>query len=380
MDPQLKLIVPIPIIEEIISLSALAEKVTFRITCKRFLQFTTKHFFPILCTTLCGTTYGYQDGESIRVLFKAPHFGVLNAFSTLFISDYYNHVIRKIDLNTHQITTLCGTPMKKGYKDGKGSHAQFECPSGLALDEKQNLLYISDLWNHRIRSVNLTTNIVNTVIPKNNGGLDRSEVPLKCPCGLAFDPISNYLYVADKNNHSIRKISLNEKKIETLCGGLRKGYRDGLFEETLFHYPNDIALNLQAQELYVSDSWNHAIRVLSLRNRRVSTLCEPLEVNGDATQPKFNFPRGLGLDTHSHYLYVSDEDHVIRRISLLGKMEIDIVCGTPREAGDKNGLFPTFHDPRGIVVDARRHSLYIMDCGNHKIRKITDRMKTLSNF
>lgn len=327
---------------------------------------------------------GHEDGNLIHAQFNSPTFGALDSSSTtLFVSDNANHVIRKIDLLTDQVMTLCGTPTEWGWKNRVGSESQFWHPGGLALHEKKNLLYVADSQNHIIRGVNLIDNKVNTLVGmrervgKTNGIGENAT--FYSPHGLALDTISDFLYVADFMNHSIRRISLNERKVETICGYEGSGYVDGSFKEALFYHPWNIVLNMETQELYVSDSWNHAIRVLSLKNETVHTLCGIPGVrgykNGDPAQAEFDYPRGLELDTISQCLYVSDDHQVIRKISLDKKRKVDILCGIPGISGDKNGFISTLNIPRGIVMDPHSRSFYVMDCGSHKVRKVSYRTK-----
>lgn len=387
MNTQVNLIIPIPIMEEIISLCGLFDKMTFRVTCKQFLLFTTIHFFPTFTTALCGSECGYQDGEFTRAAFNHPTFGVLDSFfNNFYISDSNNHVIRRIDLLTNQVTTLCGTPTKVGWKDGIGNEAQFWFPRGLALHKKENLLYISDSWNHVIRSVNLNDGSVTTIV--GNSGIHGKEdgigkdATLNYPCGLILDSISNSLYVADSANHSIRRILLKEKRMETLCGNGQAGHKDGTFEEAQFNYPWDIALHLETQELFVSDWHTHVIRVLSLKNKTVNTLCGIPKVsgceNGNRFQAKFYYPSALKLDRDLHCLYVTDFNHIVREISLSGDMKIVTLCGTTGITGKVDGFLSAFSFPEGIVVDSRSHILYILDTKNHKIRKMYNKKRALS--
>lgn len=384
MDPQLELKIPIPIMEQIISLSSLTEKLLFRVSCKRFLQFITKHVFSTITTTLCGNkNEGYSDGVGVTAKFDGPFFGVLDSSSNLlFVSDTLNDAIRKIDLSTNQVTTLCKTPPVCSFKVGLGNKSHFHRPSGLALHKNEKILYVSNLGNDVIQSINLIDEKVTTIVgnPRGFGRKDGigEEASFDHPCGLALDSISNFLYVADKINHAIRRVWLEEKRVETLCGGECRGYADGSFEEAIFDGPHDIALNLETQELYVSDHWNHIIRVISLVNRTVSTLCGSPGVagfeNGTHTQAKFTFPRGLGLDSNSNCLYVSDDHtHVVRKISLSKEVKVDTLCGIIGKAGSKDGIFSTFYHPAGIVVDPYSQSLYVMDYDNNKIRKIIDK-------
>ena len=146
--------------------------------------------------------------------------------------------------------------------------------------------------------------------------------------------------------------------------------------------PNcDIVLNSSTQELHVGDIWNQSIRVFSLKNRRVSTLCgipkEPGYVDGIHNQSKFKSPRGLGLDINSNCLYVTDGNQVVRRISLSGEVRVSTLCGIVGAKGSRDGLNPTFLLLQGIIVDPHSQSLYVMDFVDHKVRKIIDRRRIL---
>lgn len=380
MNPQLELEIPIPIMEEIIYLSTLLDKLNFRLTCKLFLLSTNKKFFPTITTTLYGNTCESEDSSNVK--FCNPFFGVLDSSSNiLYVSDRGNNVIKKIDLSTNRVTTLCGIPTKRGWKDGIGSDAQFNSPSGLALNEKEKLLYVSDSRNCVIRKINLMDESVVTIVGQKEtcgreDGIGK-EATFRAPCGLALDSVSNHLYVADVNNHSIRKIILNESRVETLCGNGKWGYIDGSFEESMFDHPYDIALNFETKELYISDFGSHSIRVISLENRTVKTLCGTPGLeghqNGDRAQAKFDWPKGLGLDIHSQCLYVSDDKHVIRKIFLSRGVMVATLCGQVGKKGTRDGILPLFDTPSGIVVNPYSQSLYIMDFQNHTVREVIDK-------
>lgn len=369
MDPQVQIILPFEVIVEILKFSGNKQICILRETCKKFQRHIDIFIQPRITT--------------ITTEVNTPYFGVLDSSSnSLYVSNYGNNTIKQIDLLTNQVITTYGSPASNNLRDKMGNKVTFKSPSGLALHTKENLLYISDSYNHTIRCMNLVDGKVNTIAGRdfvigregssgNEDGIG-NEAKFFCPCGLALDSISNHLYVADSYNHSIRKIGLEDRKVETLCGSGKGGYADGPFEEAMFSVPNDVALNLNTQELYVSDTQNHIVRVLSLKNKTVSTLCgipkEKGYANGSFTQAKFKWPFGLRLDVHSNHLYVSDENHVIRRVSLLGEVKTNILCGIPRNRRIKGNITPTFSFPKGIVIDNNSHHLYIMD--DHGIRKV----------
>lgn len=387
MNRQVNVILPIPIMEEIISFSALEDKISFRVTCKQFLDFITNHFFPTFTTTLYGTKSGYGDEELTHAQFNGPTFGALDSsLNNLYVSDCDNHVICKIDLFINQVTILCGTPGKRGWKDGAGSEARFYYPQGLALDEKERTLYVSDSINQVIRSVSLVDGTVSTIVGNqgvigNKNGFGK-DATLYFPKGLALDSISNFLYVVDTGSNSIRRVLLKERRVETLCGTGKEGFKDGPFEEVLFNAPCDIALNLETQELYVADLENHVIRLISLENRTVKTLCGIPGVkgykNGSLNEAKFRHPRGLALDAYSQCLYVNDNNHIIRKISLLGRGKVTPLCRIQGKRESRDGLVSMFNYPTKIIVDPHSRAIYVIDYGNAAVRKVIN--KTINSL
>lgn len=141
-------------------------------------------------------------------------------------------------------------------------------------------------------------------------------------------------------------------------------------------------MNAVTQELYVSDMWNHVIRVISLESETVKTLCGTPKMegreNGTPSQAKFWYPKGLGFDPYSHCLYVSDQNQVIRKISLLEEGRVSTFCGIKGKDESRDGAFSTFNCPIGIAMDSHSQSLYVMEFGENKVRKIIDKKTSLS--
>lgn len=258
MDSQRDCILPIPILQAIVDFSDIREEVAFSSTCKLLRD----HFYrkyPTITNTL-----KLQMNLSFR-----SSFAVLDSTSNIMYTSEGYCAILRIDLVSNTMTTFCGSRKGQGFKDGIGEHSYFSHPTGLALNEKESVLYIADSRNHCIRTCNLIDGMVETICGNGNGGSDDGigiEATFRNPMGLVFDSVSNYLYVADWGNHSIRRILLNERRVETLCGG-GEGYVNGSFEEAKFDYPFDIVMNPYTEELYLNDYANQAVRVISLKTR-----------------------------------------------------------------------------------------------------------------
>src|SRR5262249_20672576 len=138
-----------------------------------------------------------------------------------------------------------------------------------------------------------------------------SAARLNYPSGLALDSAGN-LYVADQDNHNIRKITpvgtnwvvttlAGDASIKDQFGNPLGGYADGTGKEARFNRPFDLTVDA-AGNLYVADQGNCLVRQLTLdgTNWVVTTLAglarHPGGVDGTASGARFNFPFGVTVD------------------------------------------------------------------------------------
>ena len=116
-----------------------------------------------MTTTLAGGglfTFGDRDGLGREARLQHP-LGIAAADGGLvYVADTYNHKIKRLHISTGQLTTLAGTGMA-GWRDGAAEQAQFYEPGGLSAAAGQ--LYVADTNNHRVRVINLETNVVTTL-------------------------------------------------------------------------------------------------------------------------------------------------------------------------------------------------------------------------
>ncbi|QDW25181.1 hypothetical protein FFJ24_010310 [Pedobacter sp. KBS0701] len=253
-------------------------------------------------STLAGSgSEGSADGTGTAASFKHPSALTVDATGNVYVSDQQNHRIRKITPGG-VVSTLAGSG-SAGYANGNGNAASFSSPIGLALDGQGNL-YVADYSNHRIRKIELSTGNVSTYAGNGAAGLtdgSASSASFRNPMGLCADAQGN-LYVADRLNHAVRKIATNGT-VSTLAGNGSSGYADGNGNSASFNQVNGVALAGDGN-LYVADLQNNMIRKVSLQGV-VSTFAGNASagtVNGLGSAIRFSSPYGLSARGNSLYV------------------------------------------------------------------------------
>ncbi len=318
--------------------------------------------------TIAGSTHGDKNGQAKNAQFQTPFDLAFDSQNQiLYVADTFNHRIRKIDLKTQMVSTLAGS--SAGHQDGAALQAQFNSPRGLALDLQKRRLYIADTGNHRIRVLDLKTQMVSTLAGSSVGNQDGAalQAQFNSPQGLALDVQKQLLYIADLNNHRVRKLDLKTLQVITVAGS-KKGYNDGIGSLALFFLPSSVVLSHSKNELYVADYSNHRIRKIDLKTLRVTTIAGSKKGYKDdiVTQAQFNSPYDLAITPYGE-LYISDKfNHLIRKIDVQKK--VTTIAGSERWK-DGKGRMVRFDDPEGIALDGKGH-LYVSDANHYRIRKI----------
>ena len=202
--------------------------------------------------------------------------------TSLYIADTHNHRIRRLNLTTGIITTIAGTgaPAFSGDK-ALATSAQLSLPTALAFDTSGNL-YLADTGNHRIRKISAAGNIT-TIAGTGTQGFSGDTGPatsaaIDSPTGLALDA-SNNLYLADTRNHRIRKITAATGIITTLAGTGDPGFSGDTVAATTatLALPHGIIID-PFGNLYLADTQNHRIRRIDASTGIITTAA------GDGTQ------------------------------------------------------------------------------------------------
>ena len=334
-------------------------------------------------STVAGTgTAGFSgDGAAATAAqLRNPSGVAVDGSGNLYITDRLNHRIRKVD-SAGNISTVAGTGRQGFSGDGAAATAaQLSNPEDVTLDGSGNL-YIADFWNQRIRKVDSAGNISTVAGGAVGDGGAAVAARLIYPRDVAPDGSGN-LYIADNSNHRIRKVD-SSGNITTVAGtGTSGSSGDGAAAGAArLNYPSGVALD-GSGNLYIADQWNSRIRKIAtvpgfsagiLSSGVITTVAGGGLSLGDgaaATAARLNNPRGVALDSAGN-LYIADNaNHRIRKVDTAGNITTVAGTGTQGFSGDGGAATAAqLSRPFGVALDGSGN-LYIADNGNQRIRKV----------
>lgn len=322
-------------------------------------------------TTLAGTAgmWNMADGFGAMAGFNKPY-GIVSDGANLYVADSSNHTIRKIVIATGQVSTFAGTAGIAGSADGFGTAASFATPFALATDGAN--LYVADTDNHIIRRIVIATGQVTTLAGTAGtfGSVDGvgSAASFFLPAGIASDGAN--LYVADIYDHTIRKIVIATGQVSTLAGSTAMpGSADGIGTAARFRNPAGIAAD--GSNLYVSDMTNNRIRKIVIATGEVTTLAgNYLPGSADGVGGAAGFNKPFGITTDGVNLYVADSANYTMRKIVIASGQVTTLAGWAGSAGsaDGTGAAARFNWPSGLASDGA--NLYVADTDNNTIRKV----------
>lgn len=332
---------------------------------------------------------GELNEEPLKLVLERAKVGELPlAFPGKILADAKSDRLFIADSNHNRIvvTRLDGTLVDTigtgdaGATDGAFDKATFYRPQGLAL--AGDSLYVADTENHLIRRVDLKSRNVETIAGTGKQtrdyfktGLARS-IELSSPWDLQL--VGRSLYIAMAGPHQIWRLDLDKNEVSTFAGSGREARLDGSVLEAGFAQPSGIATD--GRSLWVADSESNIIREIDLAGRSVKTLVggdlfEFGDIDGAGDDVRLQHP--LGLVTFGDKLLIADTyNHKIKELDPKQK-KVTTLLGTGKP-GQADGPTPSFYEPGGLTL--ANNTLYIADTNNHAIRVVDLKTKRTSTL
>lgn len=247
--------------------------------------------------------YAGDGGPALDATFKGMHGLAVDRAGNLFVADTHNHCVRRIDGATGKVSTLAGNGTA-GYAGdgGPGAEARFNgvFAIDLAPTEAEDTLYVVDLFNRRVRSINTTTGKVALVAGNGKKGVPQDgakavDSPLADPRAVAADAAGN-VYILERGGNALRVVR-PDGTIRTVAGSGKGGKEDGPGPQASFRGPKHLCLDRDGSVL-IADAENSLIRRVDVATGTVSTL-------DFGPKLQLNRPHGVHVD-RSGTLYVVD--------------------------------------------------------------------------
>ena len=285
----------------------------------------------------------------------------------LFIADS-NHnriVITKLD---GTLLEVIGTGAR-GMKDGAFDSAEFYRPQGMALGG--DVLYVADTENHLVRRVNLKSRTVETIAGTGRQALwdvtagAAREVSLNSPWDLQL--VGSRLYIAMAGPHQIWSLDLDKMQVSVYAGSGREARKDGALDEAGFAQPSGITSD--GKLLYVADSEANIIRSIDTAQGRVETLAGgDLFVFGDkdGEGDGVRLQHPLGVYAYEGKVFIADTyNHKVKVLEPRTGV-VKTLLGTGRPGQVDGARNASLYEPGGLSI--ARGKLYIADTNNHAVR------------
>ncbi|HJW44544.1 MAG TPA: hypothetical protein VJ463_08805 [Geothrix sp.] len=260
----------------------------------------------------------------------------MDAAATLFFTDVNNSAVRKMTPDG-VVSTYAGIMGEQGATDGSLTQARFTLPWGLAADPAGNL-FVSDIATNTIRKISpagQVSTFAGTTGQSGNKDGNGLTASFDHPSGLACDA-SGSVFVADENNHTIRRIS-SDGVVSTFAGSPGVlGSTDGQGAAARFTYPTALAVG-PSGSIYVADSGSATVRKITPAGE-VSTLAGDARYPGDkddvGSAAQFNRITGIACDS-TETIYVTTASGTVRAITSTGA--VSTLGGSAHVYGHRDG-------------------------------------------
>ena len=334
----------------------------------------------------------FADGSALTAQFNGPSGIARAADGRLFIGDINNRRIRVISADGATVSTYAGNRLQNDFADGSTTTARFLSPRGVAVTT-DGRLFVADEGNHRIRVISADGATVSTYAGDGAFGFANGSTTtarFASPLGVAVTT-DGRLFVADTRNHRIRVISA-DGTVSTYAGSgntatLVGGFADGSTTTARFDQPSGVAVAADGR-VFVADTINHRIRVISADGATVSTYAgDGVQgfADGSTTTARFDDPTDVVVASDGRVFVTDTDNNRIRVISADGAT-VSTYAGSGAVAQanapqleSETALDTDLSAPRRMTL-APDGRLFFTDSGSHRIRVIEVISSTSENF
>ena len=323
---------------------------------------------------------GFSDGDYASASFNRQQ-GMCLVDGTLYVADTENHAIRAVDLAAKTVKTVAGTGKQSQRRGGGGvgRTTGLNSPWDVILIPDTKSLAVAMAGPHQIWKYDIDTGKV--VVWAGSGREDiidgsPSTAAFAQPSGLATD--GKHLFVADSEVSGVRSISLaTGHRVETVVGMGLFEFADIDGRGPAVRLQHCLGLAYDAGKLYIADSYNNKIKICTPETREVKTFLGTREAGSGDTPPQFDEPGGLSVADGK--LYVADtNNHAIRVVDLESKAVTTLKLGT-LTAPTRTVSPPTFRN--ATVVDLKQESVAPgMEIGFNVTLNVPDDFKISPDF
>ena len=247
--------------------------------------------------------------------FTGPHHLLNGPDNFIYVADTFANMVRRVDPATGAVTGFAGTGVK-GFSGDGGPALEARFGAAFAIAIHAGTLYVADLDNRRIRSVNLSTGIVTTVAGNGDKGVpadgaDAKSQPLVDPRAVAVDD-RGQVYICERSGHALRVVDAGGR-IRTVAGTGQPGFGGdgGPALKAAMNGPKHISIDADGSVL-IADTENHVIR----RYRPASGMIERVAGTGtpgaaglDGPPDQLQLNRPHGAFRYKGTLYISDSEN-----------------------------------------------------------------------
>ena len=294
---------------------------------------------------------GTADGDAATARFNLPNYLTRDpASGTIYVSDFFSSTVRAVS-STGEVSTLAGLAGQVGLVDGTGAAARFRGTGGIAIDTS-GTLHVADWDNHAVRRIAAGAVVTTLAGGFPAGTADGTGVAARFrnPNGLAVDASGN-VYVADWGNHTIRRITPTGETT-TLAGAAGvSGSADGNGADARFNRPSGLAIDA-AGNLYVADQNNHLIRRIA-SNGAVTTIAGTAgsagNIDSTGAAARFDNPAWISVSPTGDLFVVSGAGDTVRKVTPAGV--VTTVVGVAGYVGPVVlGNSPRLSGARGVLA------------------------------